>query len=744
MTVSIATAFGLTRPRTIIGVKIATIGNGALEAASTVTDGRYRLASYVPEWDTSDLYRNVLMAYPYEVEVNVDWQTGVATTSGQELKLKPTAEVCGWLLRPNFRRSTLLSVALDDTDTTVVLDAALADGTTIMIGREAIVLGTGTTTTTTSYAGCRRAALSTQAYPHGISATSDVEVFLAGASPVYDLLVELFTAPTTGGSYSDETTIWRGVLRRPTWDGETGLVNVSSDSIEDILARTLLCTDLFKLRAYGNPESNGYFNPDSTPDSDTTAYSLGFKYPTLLWDGERSFVSDLIQPDTGGTLYFIGGNPDCNPRALGGAPLPDRDPETLRLGEFGQELTQLYTTNPGAPAFNAAGDRLSTNAVILAMQLLTTTSHGFNGTYDLGLGNLGAGIPSVMFDYLEITPFADEVEGYAELTTLYFPLDGKPFPALDFVQNKILRPFGLALVPSSVGKYSIRRLRDGAEEATAITQADVVGKPSLSTGAVPAVDRITVTWGQRPGIGTNTDTDQDGYNTERAFLGQNTTLELDAEGVGDKGLVTQLGLDWTVRYHFALPRITITCKRSVDLWPGDVVELTHAVIPGRNGARGLTSEVMVVSGRRLDLSAGTITYELWWTSAQYNRVGRIGPSARVTAYSDPNATVTANAFKLAGGDPSSDGKVWQALVALAGTVPVLILDSDLHVRGSADVVSASTTNLELSGATVAPVANDVIVLADAATVGAEELARYAFLADASDLVDGTDAYEWTR
>ena len=134
----------------------------------------------------------------------------------------------------------------------------------------------------------------------------------------------------------------------------------------------------------------------------------------------------------------------------------------------------------------------------------------------------------------------------------------------------------------------------------------------------------------------------------------------------------------------------------------------------------------------------------------YGRTGRIGPAARVVSWSDPVATVEANAFCPSGYDPASDAGAWADLLSDSGQTPaVLILDSDLSVRGAAILLAAGVNTLELKDETVAPAAGDLIVLRayDSWATTAERNylhARYAYLADAADtLGSATDAaFEW--
>lgn len=734
----------------IIGIKIASIGDGALELAGTVTDGRYRLATGTPSFDTSSLYRSVLAEFPSEVGTFVDFQTGDTSVSGQEFKLLPTLEVLGWLLRPNFARETTLATALTKAATTVVLDGDPSDDTTITIGRECIVLGTGTTTTTTSFASCLRGALGTMAAAHGVDATDDVEAFIAGESPVTDLVVELFTVDSAAASYASETTFWRGVLRPATWDGASGMVKLTADALIDTLKQAKLCQNIWQ----GEGDGSFYYGwtpigavPDADPEDGGDPEEIGNPdtlYPVVLFDGDSAVRTLLVKAFGERVVVWPTRRPDITFMPVGGSQLPE--PNERGYLDFKERVWQLHGTAVGMPAVNDAGDTLSANAITLTLQLLTTTTEGDNGDHDLGVSNLGCGIPASLLDVTGMEALASEFGSVVELRSLFFPLDGKPVDAHELVTKRILRPFGFVLAPGSGGKYTVKRLEAGAVDSTAIGEADCVAPPNFSVRGVSPVDSVEVTWGEMPGLGSRTDTANDGYNRARSLIAQGAQLSVDAGGVNTAPAAAAISLAWVTRYHFPIPVIEVELKRSValDLWPGDAVAFTHSALPGRSGARGVTSELMIVAGREDSLERWTTRLTLWWTSAAIAQARRIAPGARVSSWSDPTLTIEANAFKQAGGSPTTDAGVWADLLSLAGNLSVLILDSDLSVLGTATVTGSGTNTLTLSGASVSPSAGDVIVLADYDTVGDEERARYAFLADANDTLGAgsDDPAEW--
>lgn len=752
----------------IYGIKVTPIGDGGLEAAATLDDGRYRLATLAPSWDTSSVYREVLRDVPDEIGHRVDWQSGSCTIGGLDLDLLPTTEVLGWFCRPIHERLTELSSTLAIGAANPFLDATGLDGETVVIGREAIYLNGETGAGPYEYASSTRGVLGTIAAPHGTEFEADIEVFDAEASPLRDLPVEFFRVPM-GGTYTDEEALWTGILRRVEWDASSGWVRLSCDSALDVLERTTICNRLWRAKDQ-SPGTNNYLGAANRAPAGNTGVS---PIPVLLSDGDRAWRGYAFWTDGGRASTSIGPATVSfgYERWGGGAalhPLEERDGRVV-LTDMPAEMWQIFSTRVEAPAVNTVGDTLSRNAITLALQLMTTTLAGANGSYDLGdsaaeeavqraIADLGAGIPVSLLDLDEIEATRDRLGGEIEID-LDFPFDGKPIKLMGFIREKLLRPFGLALVPGSGAKLTIRGLRDGAVDGTAVTQDDLVTGtlPVVRWSGVPSVDEVVVSYNDRPGIGPDIDTFVGAYLRERSVAGTSLRLEIDASGVRDTFRAEGIGIAYASRYAIPVTEIDIVTTRLIDLVIGDVVKLTHTVIPGRLGAKGITAETMIVSAREVELATGYYRYTLWWTGAGLVTPGRIGPAARVVSWSNPTLTVEANAFvpsghsvSLGGVTATTDAGVWEGLYALDSALSVLILDSDLSQRGTATLFatagSGAANTVALTGASVTPAAGDVIVLASYdSTVSANTQDRYAYLADGNDTLGagGDAANQWS-
>lgn len=733
----------------IVGLKIAALGDGALEAAATLTDARYRLATRIPTWDTQSVYRDTLAALPDAVGVSVDWAEGTCSTPGLTLTLRGTPEVYGWLLRPNFARLTTLSSALSASATAVVLDATGLGGRTVTIGREAIRLGTTITggPGAYSYGGSTRGVLGTSAYAHGGNPTDDIEVFAMGASPLGLLPCEVFRVPAVGGSYADEEVIFRGVLQAPEWDGSDGRgsVRVQIDSALDVIKRSVVCKSIFRAR----PISSGAlaWAAPLSPGPAVDAVPSTPPLRAIMCNGDEAFVAELYGDAQGWGVQLP--RQGAERSWAGSTRIPVTAPGEELDDPPDGDLWQLFSTYYNAPAVNDAGDTLSSNALTHLLQILTTTEGGGNGSYDLGVKALAVGVPAALIDIAQIERLRDSRGAGLELRTLHYPVDGRPIKVGDLV-SWLLRPFGLVLIAGAGGLLQVRALEDGLGSTATLTTADTLAPPRLAWAGDP-VDEVTISFAEVPGQGTVEQVFSDVFTRERNLAGSSTTVEIDARGVEDEAAARLLALQHVTRWRWRIPVLQLETTRALDVWPGDEVTVTLPVLPGRDGARGWTEEVCVVSAREVELASGRHRYDLWWTSAIYNRTGRIGPAARVVSYSAPTLTVDADTFAPAG-YADSDAAIWEDLLSASGTIlRCLILDSDLSVRGAVRVIAASGSGntLTLNSPTTAPVAGDVIVLAaydswGTATERNYLHARYAYMADATDTVGsgGDDPYEW--
>jgi len=736
--------------RWIIGIKISTIG----DSSTSPIDGRYRLASGVPTWDSSNMYRSALVGWPAEITSTVDYRGGATTIGGLDLDLLRTDEVAGWLQRVRFNKVSQLNLGIAAAGTTVVLDTAVGEGVDVVIGREVLLLGTESGAGPYTYTDCARGRLGTIDAAHGETGVSialqplvDAEVYLAGEAPIYDLPVELFVVDAVDGGYDDEETLWTGVIHGVLWDGAKGALRLTLDSALDILGRTTLLRRQWRSRGGAGTLA---WRGSGEPVGDTMTHTPGddeITYRTcLLYDGTYCLRSGVRRIGVGPEWMhsLTGRDVPADPVLFGGgAPLPPAADDG-GIGYFGDQFRQVFAAAPGAPAVNDAGATLSTNAITLALQLLTTTATGGNGAYDLGVEDLGCGIPASLIDVAGMEALAAIAGDGVDLDAWFLGLAGKPVKAVDAIDSAILA-FGLRLAPREGGKIGLAWLVDGAMDTTAIGEAALMEPPATDYRAVPAVSEVTVSWDERPGLEARSSVFRAGYSVSRSVGGANTAIEIKAPGIRSARVAEALGQDWTTLYYVPIPVVTLVARRTVSLWPGDAVQLTHGVMSDAVGVRGLVDGGGVVASRTLSLEAGTIRYTIWWTGARYGRIGRIGPSARVASYSAPDVTAEVNAFTSALGSPATDTAAWTALITLAGSLAVLILDSDLSVRGTATLTTASGTTLTLSAPTVDPVAGDVIVLAAYDAVGAEEQARYAYLAAAAETLGSAsdDAYEWT-
>ena len=752
----------------IIGIKIAALGDGSLEHSGTLSDGRYRLASSLPEWDSHGIYRDVLASFPAEIGHRVDWSTGQVTVAGLDFDLLPTTEVLGWLVRTRFGRVADIVGELTASSTQLTATSFGLAGGTYTLGREAIYLHTHAGSGI--YPTPARGVLGTTEYEHSVGFNNDVELFAMGESPIFNLPVELFRVRVDGG-YADEETLWRGVIHSRSRNGDSGYLNIVCDSALDVLSRTTICKRLWRgsLDASATADS-GYYRGQSgrqpvVNDADPGPYDL------LLSDGTRAWVGAWNDNNTtnvgpgANTTYqpFGGGQALWSREAEGGSGLPG-------------EIWQIHSTGSDAPSINVDDRGWSQNVYDLVLELLTTTGDGSNGDNDLGsagssdevrrgLADLGGGIPVDLIDLQDIAA-KKALNPRAVVDALNWPLDGKPLQLLPFIRDRILRPFGLALVPASGRRLAIRGIEDVDVEAVAVSDEDFVGRPDVTYDEVSAVDEVTIKFYDRPGIGPFIQPVSNGYRQERSVGATQVAVEIDAGGVkadpgsdGTSALVEALGADYVSRYAWPIPVVRLEAKRTLALDLGDVVEMTHRAITNVDGTKGINGARMVVSGVELSLETGSLFYTFWWTSAGYNRTGRIGPSVRLKSWTAMTSTgdTGPNDFLPDGTvatinntEYTSDAGVFEGLIALnGGPLNGRLLNPDLSIKDPTLTVTAASgaaDTITLAGlGVVTPVAGDIVVLDDYDTAGAVAKARYAFQADASPTLGaaGDTAYEWS-
>lgn len=699
-------------------------------------DGPFRLASGIPAFDSDGLYRDVVrLPWPAAIDTRADWQKGKISVGGFTINLLPTVEVQSWLRRPDPSRVATLDAAIDDNDTTLTLSSTALAGLAITIGREAIIVGTHAGSGV--YTGCTRGALSTRATEHGQGEYLDTDVFLAVASPVRTRTCELIYVDSDAASYAaGEVVRTHGIVKAsPKWtagiQSDGPRLTLTIDTPLEALRRSRLCVGLWQgtaVRHADGEDATAWRSPSGQVPAKSSSGRV------IVSDGEG--VSALSY--TAATGAWVAGS---SPFA-GSPKMPAK--ETVH---------QVFSTKTGAPAVNAAGDVLLEHPCDLVLQLLTTTPDGGNGAYDLGVKPLGIGMDTSLVDVAGIEAMKAAL-GDIRVDNLHFPKDPGPLDPMALISERILRPFGLLLMPRDEGKLGIARLVEEGDPSSphlydqALAGGKLVNILSSDGEGTRGVERLSVLYGDRPGAGPSELETEDVFNAEREIAGYNVSETIDMGGLSFEE-ARRASEVLASLFHAPIPDLVVEALDTFDVSPGDEIRVTAAGVPGRAGTHGISAETFTVEGRSDSSRAGTIRYDLLWTGAKYLRRARIAPGARVVSNLTNTVTVENDAF-LPGG---SDAGVFEDILSEGGgsSIECNLLDSDLSFRDTITITGASGSGntLTWTGST-APVLGDVIVLTDygSETDSATNTyvkARYVFMSDNASppTVDGDDPYEWS-
>lgn len=761
----------------ILAIKIES--HGLPSSSPAGGDQRWRWCTRRPAWDTENLYQAALARYPQEISWSLDLQRGTGQIGGQSFELQRTAFSERRFLRSRVDRLGVLAASISSSATSLQITAlgnpsagavtSLA-GTTILLGREAVYLSAHTGG---GVYDCTRAVLGTRALPHTGGQAGGTQAFNADhGRALVDRVVDLIRVPYGDGSYDTEEVLWSGVITGVDWAGDPGRINLTADTFLRLLGRGRLLAELPRFRRVtlgynldGDPEYAYEAVRANTPCLSATPAEGG---SILLSLGGKAAVRVPVS-FTGTSAAYRASTAPIRPGRYqlfaGSENVPDELPE---------EAWEFVSTSPAAPSNFGGGSAelpLSSNALTLLLQILTTSADGANydaaggaTSYDLGQRQLGLGIPWSRVDVAGIEAMRARFGGVLQQAANHPGFDGEPVEAEAFIQQRLLRPYGLILTQLRAGLLGVVRIGDALPlGALELTQAVALGLPRWRRYGTTVYDEVEVRYNDRPGTGPRTDLIRNAYAADERLAGSTgrDVLRLDGLAVDDEDTtvpaeVLAAGLEHLTRYSEEIPAIDLATRRSFEAWPGDVIALTHNKIPSTDGSRGITRAVCQVQRATVNLGSNeeTHAFSLLHTGALYRRAGAWSVAARVVSWSSPWATIEVNAF-ISADNPgyASDAAAWEALLDAAGLsgATLELRDSALALRNTATLaeVDVAGNRLRLSIAPTAPNAGDVLILGNyTLSEGSPDEALWAFVAylASDDGVLGTDedaAYEWT-
>ena len=260
------------------------------------------------------------------------------------------------------------------------------------------------------------------------------------------------------------------------------------------------------------------------------------------------------------------------------------------------------------------------------LQILTTTSAGTNGDYDLGIAGWGMGLD---VGEIDVNQIVNELGDYGKWA------DGGDFAqrsmfvdtgiliddGLEWIENNILKWIPAYFCITENGKLGVRvwDVRGNTEGAITVVENEINGWPeieSLEGDVLTHLEYRTPNYVMRLGRQGNSITEYQCDESNTAYTERKRhLLDLDCDGSS----LTQFQIDRILERFFGywgnpVAKINMgTFLKHQILLPGDIVNITHSDMPLiRTGSKGWTTEACMVVGGRIHYSAGKITpvYEL--------------------------------------------------------------------------------------------------------------------------------------
>ena len=696
-----------------------------------------------PSLDPDGLYLEALKSYPLALEQSVDFVTQTVASGSLEFALHRTTETLREFHSLSDRPVAKLLLAADRTQTTIRFNKTTLAGTVVHRGREAIVVGTHTSSGI--YTGCVRGALDTIAQAHSVEDGANTDCYARpSARSLQGRVVRWYFVPFDADPFTGRELQWSGVLHSVTSPAPGTL----SLQVDDALQR-LKNTYLFRKPWTFSNEivSTGGNLPDHAPTGGYLGTPGGTQKLLVYVEGEGAYIAGWSKE---GLTYGLtsAGIPSRKPFA--GQPIPEIEyPATFR------EIVSTHRDQPDGSASPSTNTLpLSQRAGVLAVQLMTTTPSGGNfeigGTdYDLGKLNLSG---ATRHDLVNTAAFLDWQNQFAiwNIDNLHLGIDGKQ-NLFDTIQG-YKRPFGASLSTDAQGLISVVQIKDTPDygaTAQTITQ-DLVMPESLVVDRrlQDSLSRVEVAWGHIPGQDPQIEElrlyQEDGDNP-LIPEGQSVEVEFDAPFL-NASAAQGSGAALLARFGIAPPVITLSCARVVTASVGDVVYLSHDLLVA-DGTIGATNAVCLVTGRRerIDEEEHALDLTLLYVGLLYRNQGYWAPAATVAGYNAGTRTFALNNADYTGHGPGpfdSDAESFPAgaLVKLVDQYYTLIEDG-LVVDG--DPVGNALTVTVSPSAT--PAAGDILVLsAWTSAYAGTGAGRFAAIADSDGELDSDpdNAYQW--
>ncbi len=749
----------------IYGIQIEGFG----DATASATDQRYRwvwgraLLDGIASRDPDTLYLDGLKRWPREIGASVDFINGAVSTGTQSVELLGDALSWALLARTVVPVTGVLAAGwpLDPTDMVIHLSVTgLAAGTVIYLEREAIELGGEAPAYT--YSACTRGVLGTQATSHGVDDDDDTEFFTSTMHPStlsgrrVDLITIDIAAPVV--AYGGETTVWSGVLREITLPTPETILLEIDDALSLVRGRQIM-------RRQWRGVLDGLTGEFHGPADPAPAAGHGATPQLLLRVNEDG--PGITRYRTLGNVIAAGSLDPEQWTAIAGYPsgVPTVDEAIEGVGKMpAWELVTSLTEQPASAALVANNTLpISQNPGVAILQILLTTPDGNNSTdYDTGKAAIAGRIPSPWLDVAEIETWGTRNAPRIPLDNLVLGLEGEPEDLFEVIQDRILHMYRSVLIPGRGGLLTVTQFSDSpayGDDLPAIDNTVILSEPSYALPVqarrlVTSIDNVQVTYGARlDGKANETIEARDHLNRQRRGFGEGAGFSLDAGATLDRDRAISVATGFVATFHNPFPLITVEVLRTVDVWPGEICTLSHDLLMGLDGTRGLAETRVLVVGRTEQLgdSGHSIRLELMLVGAGYTSDPCwIAPSGEVAAGgwvpATNKMTIEATAFATATSPITTDAGGF-----FDGDI-IQICDSIGTVRvnhEAVEIVQVVGNVLELDPATLpavpAIIAGDIVRIASYPDTVATQQGRWAFVCDTNGFLGAADpAKEYTN
>jgi len=731
----------------IIGIKIA--GFGLPE--SPEPDNRLRFVTMIPVGQESNpIYVKGLIGYPASAETEIDVKESMATLGAMDFALAADDDnVRRFMSSPASVGNLTASVSA--VDTTFSVKDSLGNDVTGLVGDNYMLereCWTPTEETAPGQYTVLRGQAGTRATAHTVGLTSDTAVYPANRGPTLkNRDVEFFRMPADG-TISDEIQVWEGAIR-DVISPDPSIIQVACDDILTVLNGRYLWPNRCRAE-YTQDDTNRVFFVRADEgvtrplaDDDFEEQLGSPTYRALFSIAGMTVIDTRYGLSRGGVGFSFG--------AQWGSTPPQR--QTIVYGPSWtevrdgspqvREVWEVWTTSDIQPAID--GKQLSPNPLILILQLLTTTTLGNNGAYDLGnpdkpwIGeNLGLGIPQSSIDIEAIEDRAETLTESQYYRNLWLGLEDKPPKALDFFQQ-LLRPLACVLTADGQGLLTVAKLSDTPDLDAFTIERRYTHGDLLQQGRrlSEPFEQIRAEYNERPGVGTISETLNDVVNLNRQQDGGAAGVsEIMLRGVATRDAVQNLVSQLIAVFSDPPNIVRFETNRTEDFKIGSVQRLTHPSVFNPDGGRGVVEASLFIEGKGLPLAQGRITYK---GRIVPGRRGRIAPSARATGSSGNAITIETAAFTKVGGPFDEDSQGFEV-----GDVVQLLDETFAAKAGPFTIVSVSSTSIDV-GTPPGAVAGDIVETVDYNNPpSANQLAKWTWIGDSSTLkINGDEPYEWS-